>query len=95
MIDTRRAVGSRPSQLLYPIAFNQPLEENSLIIILRDSGVYFSCFGALMGHVDAATVKIGGPWTFAGADLGARGSLGGPCPPTPKRFNYAIAYIFC
>ena len=50
----------------------------------RDSGGYFSCFWALMGPYYAAMVEIGGPWTFAGPDLGARGSLGGPLPPTPK-----------
>ena len=58
------------------------------VIILRDSGVYFSCFGALMGLYYAAMVEIGGPWTFAGPDLGAMGSVGRPLPPTPKAVGH-------
>ena len=37
-----------------------------------------------MGPYDASIVEIGGPWTFAGPDLGARCPIGGPWPPTPK-----------
>ena len=41
-----------------------------------------------MGLYYAAMVEIGGTRLFAGADFGARGSVGGPLPPIPKAVGH-------